>query len=102
MGHCSNMNSTLISTSIRPGRSWQSSSVSILCSCTMNRILCARAFLLIVLCALSPCLQAAAPFLNYGSQWLYFDNGYQPDVNWAQPGFDDSEWNAGSGQFGYG
>ncbi len=34
--------------------------------------------------------------------WRYLDNGSDQGVAWRQPGFDDSSWRSGIGEFGYG
>src|SRR5262245_37596887 len=47
-------------------------------------------------------LQAATLLLPFGSGWSYWDFGPEPEPNWAQPAYDDSFWNFGFGQFGYG
>jgi len=38
-----------------------------------------------------------------GSQpWRYLDNGTDQGTAWRQPGFDDTTWRSGIGEFGYG
>ena len=37
-----------------------------------------------------------------GSTWKYLDDGSDQGTAWRSPGFDDSSWSAGDGQFGYG
>jgi uncharacterized repeat protein (TIGR03806 family) len=37
-----------------------------------------------------------------GAEWKYLDDGSPPDLAWKQPGFDDSAWLAGMGEFGFG
>ncbi len=40
--------------------------------------------------------------LSSGSSWRYLDNGVDQGTNWRSPTFDDSTWNQGIGQFGFG
>lgn len=37
-----------------------------------------------------------------GATWKYRDNGSNQGGTWREPAFDDSAWNSGSAQFGYG
>lgn len=37
-----------------------------------------------------------------GAVWRYLDTGAAPVASWTQPGFDDSTWNSGPAQLGYG
>ncbi len=37
-----------------------------------------------------------------GSVWKYLDNGTDPGTNWIQMAFDDSAWQSGPAQLGYG
>ena len=37
-----------------------------------------------------------------GSTWRYLDDGTDQQTAWRFPGFDDSAWQSGQGQFGYG
>jgi len=37
-----------------------------------------------------------------GSNWRYLDNGSDQGTAWRAPGFNDSAWSSGLGQFGYG
>ena len=47
-------------------------------------------------------LRAETTLLPFNSEWRYFDFGYQPAPDWFSPVSDDSGWNLGLGQFGYG
>ena len=58
--------------------------------------------LLCCICCLGASLPAATTLLPYGSVWFYFDNGYLPTADWAQPTYSHSGWNFGNGQLGYG
>ena len=40
--------------------------------------------------------------IEEGSVWKYLDNGTDPGVDWIQHGFDDSGWNEGPAELGYG
>ncbi|MBI3817067.1 MAG: metallophosphoesterase [Planctomycetes bacterium] len=42
------------------------------------------------------------PVAAAGSLWKYLDNGSNQGVAWRQPGFNDSTWNSGAAQLGYG
>ncbi len=44
----------------------------------------------------------ASTFIHGGDKWKYSDSGQDLGTNWAQPEFDDSNWNTGFGRFGYG
>ena len=46
--------------------------------------------------------QARADLVPFGAEWRYLDNGLIPQSGWQNPSFDDSAWNSGVGQFGYG
>src|SRR3954467_144226 len=59
-------------------------------------------FLLGCLCLFPPQSFAATTLLPFGSDWYYFDDGYLPAGNWAQYGYDDSDWKYGTARFGYG
>ena len=39
---------------------------------------------------------------SMGTGWRYLDNGSNQGTAWRAPGFDDSAWKSGNGQFGYG
>jgi hypothetical protein len=45
---------------------------------------------------------ALATVLGADAPWRYLDTGVDPGPSWAAPGFDDSSWRVGVGQFGYG
>ena len=47
-------------------------------------------------------LPAATTLLPFGSTSYYFDFGYQPPSDWAQPDFDNGDWRFGTAPFGYG
>ena len=40
--------------------------------------------------------------IESGSEWKYLDNGAVNGIDWRKPGFSDSSWTSGMGQFGYG
>jgi hypothetical protein len=40
--------------------------------------------------------------VSVGGEWRYYDGATAPSRNWAKPGFDDSDWQAGPGLLGYG
>ncbi len=40
--------------------------------------------------------------LPANSNWKYFDKGYSPGASWNLPGFDDTSWDEGKGELGYG
>jgi len=40
--------------------------------------------------------------VSSGSNWLYLDNGTDQGTGWRNPSFDDSSWDEGPAQFGYG
>jgi len=40
--------------------------------------------------------------IDEGSVWKYLDDGVGPGPDWTQPGFDDSGWEEGSAELGYG
>ena len=40
--------------------------------------------------------------IEEGSVWKYLDDGTDPGVDWIQHGFDDSGWNEGPAELGYG
>lgn len=40
--------------------------------------------------------------ISTGSVWRYFDLGTDPGPGWQTPGFDDSTWRSGPGEFGFG
>lgn len=46
--------------------------------------------------------QFTSVLVNGGAVWKYFDNGQDLGTNWAQPSFDDSNWNSGPARLGYG
>ncbi len=46
--------------------------------------------------------QAADPLVPMGSTWRYLDDGSNQGTNWRQAGFDDSGWQSGRAQLGYG
>lgn len=37
-----------------------------------------------------------------GSEWVYLDNGTDPGADWIEGGFDDSSWERGRAELGYG
>ncbi|MDR1730276.1 MAG: CotH kinase family protein [Prevotellaceae bacterium] len=39
--------------------------------------------------------------LDSNSEWKYYYSGNQPEGNWYANSYDDSEWDAGKGKFGY-
>ncbi len=44
----------------------------------------------------------AMDLVSKGSTWKYLDDGSNLGNAWQQPNFDDSGWNSGAGQLGYG
>ena len=40
--------------------------------------------------------------INFGDTWNYYDDNVDPGPTWFSPDFDDSHWNSGNGEFGYG
>ena len=50
------------------------------------------------------CIQSlqAATFIARGSSWSYLDNGSDQGTAWQGPSFDDSSWQTGAAQLGYG
>jgi hypothetical protein len=55
------------------------------------------------LAALAPLAAAQDVMLvPFGSTWRYLDDGAAAPANWFSPGFDDSGWEQGPGQLGYG
>ena len=42
------------------------------------------------------------PVFEFGSEWVYYDSVEAPSVNWNVNDFDDSQWQIGQGQLGYG
>jgi hypothetical protein len=40
--------------------------------------------------------------ITFGDEWRYDDSGQWPDAAWKDPGFDDSNWNTGVAELGYG
>jgi hypothetical protein len=47
----------------------------------------------------------SADLLDQNTEWTYYDKDHEPantnDVKWNQSGYDDQDWNRGSGGFGY-
>src|SRR6185295_8645210 len=46
--------------------------------------------------------QVTTTFMSAGAVWKYMDSGANLGTAWKEPGFDDSAWNAGPGELGYG
>jgi hypothetical protein len=46
--------------------------------------------------------RGADTLLSFGSHWLYFDFGAEPDALWFSPFYDDGDWNIGLAELGYG
>ncbi len=42
------------------------------------------------------------PFLPWGAEWKYFDQGVDPGAGWNQVGWDDNDWKRGPAELGYG
>ena len=42
------------------------------------------------------------PVVPFGDNWLYLDDGSNQGTQWRNPDFDDSGWNSGPAQLGYG
>ncbi len=61
-----------------------------------------RFLALVVAAWFAPGLFAATTLLPWNSDWLYFDAGNRPGVNWFAPDYDDGAWTVGPGQLGYG
>jgi hypothetical protein len=40
--------------------------------------------------------------ISFGDVWRYHDTGADPGAGWTAPGFNDSAWKSGPGEFGYG
>lgn len=58
---------------------------------------------LFALSIISGTLSAAqTTFISQGSLWKYLDNGSDQGTGWRLLSFDDSAWNAGNAQLGYG
>ncbi len=47
-------------------------------------------------------LTAQVDIIPFGSSWKYYDDGDEPNGSWEDFGYDDSSWDAGNGQLGYG
>jgi hypothetical protein len=47
-------------------------------------------------------LKTAITLTSFEAGWRFLDDGQLPNQNWSQPNFDDSLWNRGHAQFGYG
>jgi hypothetical protein len=47
-------------------------------------------------------VRPSVTLIEPGGQWKYLDNGSNQGAAWASPAFDDSAWQTGIGQFGYG
>jgi hypothetical protein len=45
---------------------------------------------------------ASDTLIAFGSVWKYLDNGSNQDTAWIIPSFNDSAWQSGFGEFGYG
>ncbi len=43
-----------------------------------------------------------AVVIDYGSDWRYLDNGSNQGTNWKNEGFNDSSWQVGAAELGYG
>ena len=40
--------------------------------------------------------------ISQGSVWLYLDDGSDQGFDWIDEDYDDSDWESGTGKFGYG
>lgn len=47
-------------------------------------------------------LPLSAQLVPFGSTWKYLDDGSDQGTSWVAATFDDSQWNAGPAQLGYG
>jgi hypothetical protein len=45
---------------------------------------------------------AMVVFVPFDAVWSFHDNGVAPGTDWTDPGFDDSAWDRGPAEFGYG
>lgn len=45
---------------------------------------------------------APTVLVSTGAVWRYFDGGMQPGSDWMSPGFDDTTWNSGAAELGFG
>ena len=45
---------------------------------------------------------AREQFIAKESDWQIYHEGAPPESSWNQPAFDDADWTAGVGSFGYG
>lgn len=68
----------------------------------LRRPLRCVAFLLLALCTWSPIATAEETLLPFGSSWRYLDDGVIPPANWIDSAFDDTSWQVGPAQLGYG
>lgn len=57
-------------------------------------------YLFFVLFSLSTFAQTT--LISSGNSWKYLDNGTDQGTSWRSVGFDDSSWNTGISEFGYG
>ncbi len=46
--------------------------------------------------------EVSNPFIEFGSEWLYLDDGSNQGTEWRQPEFDEQAWKVGQAEFGYG
>jgi hypothetical protein len=58
--------------------------------------------LLLLLSAATLSSQAQVNLISTGAVWKYFDVGSDPGPTWATTGFDDTSWNAGPAELGFG
>ena len=47
-------------------------------------------------------LGGASDLVSYGAEWRYNDTGTDLGVAWRDPGYDDSQWDSGPSELGYG
>lgn len=61
-----------------------------------------RFFALFLFSLLAVNANADSTLVSYGGSWKYFDSGFLPSLLWADSSYDDSAWQSGNAEFGYG
>lgn len=57
---------------------------------------------IMMLLMIQHCVTAQTTLIPTGSGWKYLDNGSNQGTQWKETAFDDSSWNSGNAQLGYG
>ncbi len=61
-----------------------------------------KIYLLIIFFFVQGTVFSQTTIFPFASSWQYLDDGSNQNTAWRQVGFDDTSWQSGSGQFGYG